>query len=425
MQLAILGGDPVRRGNWPIWPRACPDTLSLVEKVLRGTKWTLTGQSKSPALFDQEIRERWAEFIGTRFALPCSSGTAGLIMALEALDISIGDEVIVPGLTWVACPHAVCSVGATPVLVDINPATLCMDPAAIRAAITPRTRAVLLVHAYCSIADLDQILEICRSAKILLIEDCSQAHGASWRQARVGSFGDISVFSTHQSKLLCSGEGGLCCTNNEDLYLRLQQARTDGRVYSAHIAPGNWMSVNRLGTQQGRNFVMSEIGAALLVGGLRRLDAENERRAANFDVLDRNLKNIEGVSAIVSDIRISRRAHWRLVLRVDLSAFNNLSLSLISRAIASELDLPVEPFDLPLNSNPLYQPTNLPRIRRRSDNADFLVDRFHLPNAKQISSTCLAAPHFALLGDETDMDAISTAVRKVQLYARELACATI
>jgi L-glutamine:scyllo-inosose aminotransferase/L-glutamine:2-deoxy-scyllo-inosose/3-amino-2,3-dideoxy-scyllo-inosose aminotransferase len=341
-------------------------------------------------------------------------------MALEALDISLGDEVIVPGLTWVACPHAVCTVGATPVLVDIDPTTLCIDPQAIRQAITPRTKAVLLVHAYCSVANLDEVLAVCSLAKLHLIEDCSQAHGAAWRGRRVGSYGDISVFSTHQSKLLSSGEGGLCCTDSEELYSRLQQARTDGRVYASEIALGNWMSVHRLGARQGRNFVMPEVSAALLVGGLRRLESENEHRGANHTALERRLDGIEGVSLVQSDSRVTQRAHWRLVLRIDTASFSDLSLARIAEAITAELGLPVEPFDTPLCANALYQPLQMPRINRRSDSADFASDRFHLPNAELVSRTSLAAPHFALLGSERDMDDIARSIEKVQRHASAL-----
>lgn len=421
MVLALLGGEPVRRADWPTWPYACPETLRLVENVLRGTKWTLTGQSRSHASFDCEIRECWAEFIGTKFALACSSGTAGLVMALEALDISLGDEVIVPGLTWVACPHAICTVGATPVLADIDQATLCIDPNAIRLAITPRTKAVLLVHAYCSIANLDEMLAVCRSAKLHLIEDCSQAHGAAWRHRRVGSFGDISVFSTHQSKLLSSGEGGLCCTDSEELYLRLQQARTDGRVYTSEIALANWMSVGRLGARQGRNFVMPEVSAALLVGGLRRLDEENERRSTNHEALGCRLNRIEGVALVQADPCVTQRAHWRLVLRIDTAYFADLDLARIGDAITAELGLPVEPFDRPLRANILYKPLQMPRINRRSDREDFDPERFYLPNAEVVSNTCLGAPHFALLGSELDMEDIARAVEKVKRLAGTLA----
>ncbi|MBN9499313.1 MAG: DegT/DnrJ/EryC1/StrS family aminotransferase [Alphaproteobacteria bacterium] len=420
MDLALLGGEAVRRADWPAWPYACPETLRQVESVLRGTKWTLTGQSRSHARFDRDIRERWAEFVGTQFALPCSSGTAGLIMALEALDISLGDEVIVPGLTWVACPHAVCTVGATPILVDIDPATLCIDPQAIRQSITSRTKAILLVHAYCSVANLDDILAICQSAKLHLIEDCSQAHGAAWRRRRVGSFGDVAVFSTHQSKLLSSGEGGLCCTDDEELYSRLQQARTDGRVYESEVAPGNWMSVRRVGARQGRNFVMPEVSAALLVGGLRRLDEENERRSNNHTELGRRLDGIEGVSLVQSDSRVTQRSHWRLVLRIDTASFADLELAQIGNAITAELGLPVEPFDTPLHANALYQPLEMAPISRRPDSVDFAPDRFRLPNAELVSGTCLAAPHFALLGSESDIGDIARAVEKVQRHARTL-----
>jgi dTDP-4-amino-4,6-dideoxygalactose transaminase len=371
MSWAMQKSESAHAPQWPQWPVASPLTRRLVGEALDSTKWTPSGQSRTGGRFDREISERWAEYIGVRHALTCASGTAGLNIALEALGIGPGDEVIVPGMTWVACPQTVYNAGAVPILVDIDPETLCLAPSAVRAAITARTRAIMLVHAYCSVADLDALVEISSSSGIPLIEDCSQAHGAAWRGRRVGSFGKVSVFSTHQSKLLTSAEGGLVCTNDADLHSKMLQARSDGRRYTGQVSPANWMTFAADGTVQGRNFVMSELGAALLVGGLAELDAQLARRSENFAELARCLAEVGGVEPISCPDQVTNRVVWRLVLRLDLNEFGGANLEQVGRAVSEELDLPVEPVDAPFSRNRLYQPLRVVRVARRADAAEF------------------------------------------------------
>lgn len=420
MKLAIRGGDPIRRRHWPRWPVVTEDTKRVLGEVLDGTSWAISGQSQSPPRFDPELRRRWADYVGVRYALPCASGTAALTIALEALDLGPGDEVIVPGMTWVACPKAVYNLGATPILVDIDPATLCMSPAAVRAAITPRTRAIMVVHAYCSLADLDALLAISEETGVPIIEDGSQAHGAMWRDGRVGSFGLISAFSTQQSKLLTSGEGGLCCTDDEALYVKLQQLRTDGQVYNYTFNPDNWMWIHTVEGKPGRNFNLSEFNAALLLDGLSRLEAENEVRRTNLAALERFLEEVGGVEVIPCPEQVTKRVVWRLVLRIDREAFGGLDVATIGRAVTAELGLPVEPIDMPFTHSQLYQPLKVARIARRPDAELFDPARFELPHALEQQRSCLAAPHFCLLGDESDMKDMADAFAKVSKQSDEL-----
>lgn len=420
MKLAIGGGNPIRQRPWPRWPVVAEDTRRLLNEVLDGTNWAISGQSLAPPRFDPELRRQWANYIGVRYALPCASGTAALTIALEAMDLGPGDEVIVPGMTWVAVPKAVYNLGATPILVDIDPETLCMSAVAARAAITARTRAILLVHAYCSLADLDAFLVISEVTRIPILEDCSQAHGAMWRDKRVGSFGLISVFSTQQSKLLTSGEGGLCCTDDETLFIKLQHLRTDGQIYSETYDPDNWMWIKTVGGEPGRNFNLSEFNVALLIDGLSRLEAENEVRRVNLAHLEHFLTGVEGVKVIPCLKQVTRRAVWRLVFRIDQAAFGDLDVTTIGRAITAELGLPVEPIDLPFTHNPLYQPMRVSRISRRPDAQQFNPARFELPIALEQHRSCLAAPHFCLLGDFSDMQDIAAAFDKVSKHCEEL-----
>lgn len=420
MRLAINGGNPIRQRPWPRWPIVTEDTKRLLNDVLEGTSWTISSQSLTPPRFDRELRHRWSEYIGVRFALPCASGTAALTIALAAMGIGPGDEVIVPGMTWVACPKTVYNLGATPILVDIDPDTLCISPVASKAMITDKTRAIMVVHAYCSLADLDAFTSLSEETGIPILEDCSQAHGSMWRDRRVGGYGLISVFSTQQSKLLTSGEGGLCCTDNEDLFIKMQQLRTDGRIYTEDINPNNWMWLRSVVSVPGFNYNLSEFNSALILDGLSRLEAQNDVRSVNLTHLEQLFHEVDGVEIIVPLEQVTKRAVWRLVFRIDPASFGGLDIATIGQAVTAELGLPVEPLDLPFTHNPLYQPMRDPRISRSPDAERFNPARFNLPRALEQHSSCLGAPHFCLLADRVDMHDIVAAFDKVSKYCTEL-----
>lgn len=148
-----------------------------------------------------------------------------------------GDEVIVPGLTWVANASAVVRANAVPVLVDIDPETLCLSVEATRRALSSRTRAVCVVHLYSSMADMDGYRALAAEAGVPLVEDCAQAHGAAWRDARAGTLGTVGVFSMQQTKVLTAGEGGAVITASAELARRLEQLHADGRVFDTHLRP--------------------------------------------------------------------------------------------------------------------------------------------------------------------------------------------
>ena len=166
---------------------------------------------------EQEFEQEFAAYHGTKYAVFMANGTTTLECALTALGCGEGDEVIVPALTWMATALAATCVGAVPVFVDIEPTTLCMDPEKLEAAITPKTRAIIPVHAYGSTADLERILAIADRHGIPVIEDCAHMQGGFWNGRGVGSWGKVGSFSFQQSKTLASGEGGICITNDKEL----------------------------------------------------------------------------------------------------------------------------------------------------------------------------------------------------------------
>jgi perosamine synthetase len=209
-----------------------------------------------------------AEYHRMPDAVAVSSGTAGLHLSLIALDIGGGAEVLVPSFTFIAVANAVAQVGATPVFVDIDPATLNLDPALLEAAITPRTRAILVVHTFGVPAAMNPILEIARRHRLKVIEDACEAIGAEYDGLKVGSFGDLAVFGFYPNKQITTGEGGCVLAKDPDLAARLRSLRNQGRSPIQGSPDANWFDHVEIGY----NFRLSDIASALGRVQLSRID---------------------------------------------------------------------------------------------------------------------------------------------------------
>ncbi len=213
--------------------------------------------------FEQE----WADYCGTDLCVGVANGTDSLELILAGLKVGPGDEVLVPANTFVATAEAVVSVGATPVFVDVDPSTLLITPQEIAANITPKTRAVMVVHLYGQIPDMDGIMSVANAANLHVIEDAAQAHGATFNGQRAGSFGVAASFSFYPGKNLGAlGDGGAVVTNDEELATEIRTLSNHGR--------GNHL----LHTHRGRNSRMDGLQAAALSIKLRHLDDWNQQR---------------------------------------------------------------------------------------------------------------------------------------------------
>jgi dTDP-4-amino-4,6-dideoxygalactose transaminase len=212
----------------------------------------------------------FAAFCGARHAVGVQSGTAALHLALMACDVGPGDEVIVPSMTFIATAEMIGRLGASPVFVDVDPRTCNLDPAALEKAVTPRTRAVIPVHLYGQPAEMDAILEIARRNGLRVIEDAAQAHGAEFRGRRVGTLGDVAVFSFYPGKNLGAyGDAGALVTNDGDLADQVRLLRNHGRrsKYTHE--------------REGFNYRLDTLQAAVLEAKLPHLDAWNTARRHN------------------------------------------------------------------------------------------------------------------------------------------------
>lgn len=226
----------------------------------------------------QALEKEIAEYVGAGYAVALNSGTDALHLALRALDIGAGDEVITTPFTFVATTEAIGIVGATPVFVDIDPSTFNMDPDLIEAAITPRTKAILPVHLYGHPAPMAHIMAIAKKHGLAVVEDCAQAIGASIDGKRVGSFGDAGAFSFFPSKNLGAyGDGGMVTTNRKELADRMRSLRAHGGRIKYHHE------------ELGVNSRLDEVQAAILRVKLPHLDSWIERRRANASWYGANL----------------------------------------------------------------------------------------------------------------------------------------
>jgi perosamine synthetase len=246
----------------------------------------------------------FAGYIGVKHALPTSSCTGALHLSLLALGIGPGDEVIVPDLTWVATANAVAYTGATPVFADIEPDSWCLDPEAFRAAITPRTKAVMPVHLYGHPAQMDAIAEIAGAHDLRIVEDAAPSIGAEVAGRRTGSFGDAAGFSFQGAKLLVTGEGGMLVTDSDEVYDRARYLWT-----MAHEGDF-WIG------ETGVKYRMSNVQAAVGLGQLERVEQLVEAKRRIFGWYEEELGDTPGLT-LNREARWARSIYWMTSVIVD------------------------------------------------------------------------------------------------------------
>src|SRR5581483_3129075 len=220
--LALLGGTPVRSRPFVRWPVFDDRERRALDEVLESGVWG----GYHPKI--KQFEEAFASFHGARYGVSTANGTVSLEAALLAAGVGSGDEVIVPTITFIATAAAVLRVGAIPVFADIGP-DYNLDPGRVREAITPRTRALIPVHFAGRPADMDAFGEIAAAHGITIIEDAAHAHGAAWKNRRVGTFGDLASFSFQQAKNLTAGEGGIVIGNSRALMETVRSICNQGR----------------------------------------------------------------------------------------------------------------------------------------------------------------------------------------------------
>ena len=399
-RLAIDGGTPVRQQpfqGWPIWDEREEQALL---RTLHSGKWGIGGEETEA--FEREF----ANAMGVQFALSVTTGTAALEASLRAAGVGLGDEVIVPPYTFVATTSAVLLVGAIPVFADIDPETYCLDPAAVEAAISPHTKAVIPVHIAGNPADMESFCRISSRHGLTIIEDACQAHGARWGSRAIGGIGDIACFSFQSSKNINAGEGGAITTNHPDLHARAWSFKNCGRAPT-----GAWYQQDTIGD----NFRMSQFQAAVLRAQLARMEEWADRRAAQATYLCQGLTEIGGLVPQRAYDQVTRHGYHFILTRYQPEAFGNWPRERFIAALQAE-GIPASRGYIPLYQTGAVRDTTDALRRTLGLKEGFRAECPVTERACNVEAVWLVGQS-ALLGPRRDMDDILEAVVKIRAAA--------
>ncbi len=298
-----------------------------------------TNWISSQGRFVSLLEDRFAAYCGSAFGVTVANGTVALHLALEALGIGKGDEVIVPDLTFAATINAVIHAGATPVIVDVEADSWCLCPLALAKAVTERTKAVIPVHLYGQPAAMDEIMAVARKYDLYVIEDCAEAPGACYNGRKVGNLGDIGCFSFFGNKIITSGEGGFCTTSDKGLCERMRILRDHGMNPNRKY----WHDV------VGYNYRMTNLQAAVALAQLEQIDHFLEQRAKiekRYESAFSSCVKLSPQRNLDNRVRVCWLVCYLLASGIDRD-------ELLARAAGHKIDL--RPFFLPLSDMPIYK----------------------------------------------------------------------
>jgi L-glutamine:2-deoxy-scyllo-inosose/3-amino-2,3-dideoxy-scyllo-inosose aminotransferase len=342
-KLAFLGGEPITKNlleNSDLKYRPDLERKYLLEAYDSGTWDDWPGMDSMAARFEKE----WADFNNSKFCALLTNGTHTLQVALETLDIGVGDEVILPGLTWQATASAVCDVNAVPILIDIDPETICIDSKKIEDAITTNTRAIIPVHLYHRMSDVDAIMRIAQKHNLFVIEDCAHTHGSTWDGKAAGTIGDFGSYSFQRSKLINSGEGGALLMQNEDYYWKVVSQRSCGREMKEGIKVHSG------------NYRMTSFQAAILLGQLAAHRKNAEIIDKNSLALDKAIADAPGVRPLRRNSKITRQCSYAFMFLFEPDAFDGLDVKTFRQALSADLGIPFDTTYTPLDHSEVYYP---------------------------------------------------------------------
>lgn len=396
--LALLGGKPVRQRPFTSWPVFGEPEKKRVLAALESGHWgRLDGKEVA------EFEQRFARMHGCKHGIAIVNGTVSLRLGLMAGGLEAGSEVIIPPYTFFSTASAVIEANMVPVFADVDLETFNLDPRAIEAAITPRTRAIIPVHFAGQVADMDAIMAIAAKHKLLVIEDAAHAHGASYKNRAAGSLGHLASFSFQSSKNLTSGEGGLITTNDDKLAAACRSLHNCGRIptgvwYEHHVISGNY----RLGELQG----------ALLNAQLERLEEQTKTRDENGRHLAQRLTSLPGIHPQLRPDSCTRHAYHLFMLRIDAAAFG-VPRSAVVAALSAE-GVPCSPgYGFSLHEQPMFRNRAfgpyLPGIVERLD-----YQRVQCPHSDHLCrEQALWLEQAIFLGPREDVEDVAGAFEKI------------
>jgi dTDP-4-amino-4,6-dideoxygalactose transaminase len=388
-ELAIKGGPPVRSRPFHPWPVHDEGDEQRLLGALRSGRWAENGP------LEREFEKAFAKLQGAADGVAVSNGTVSLLIALRALGIGPGDEVIVPALTWMATATTVLEAQAVPIFADVDPATLCIDAAAAEAAVTSRTAAIVPVHLYTCMADMDAVMAVARKHKLAVIEDCAHAPGAFWKGKGAGTIGELGSFSFQQSKVMTAGEGGFLLSHDKALVDKCYSLKNCGRQVEGRGAP--IFGGNHRGT---------EWQAGVLLGQLSRFAEQHARREDALKELRRLTAGLPAVRVVADQPGVDQRPFYRVVFHYDQEAAHGIPLHMFIEAVRAE-GVPIEPSYGPVYDAPLYRPDTIRGLPK-------CPPANRCPRAERAAyESAFMLPHPVLLGGNEDLRSVVLAFEKV------------
>lgn len=413
-KLALFGGRPVRTRPFPLWPQAGPEETRYLDRVLKGNRWFAGARGDDPDSLGCLFGSRFAGLHNGRFGLPVANGSVAIEVALRAVGIEPGDEVIVPAYTFVSTATSVIMVGGIPVFADIDPRTYCLNPDDLLHRIGPKTRAIIPVHLGGHMADMESILRLADEKGLFVVEDCAQAIGAGIGARKAGTWGRSGAFSFQSNKTISSGEGGLVLADDPELADRVVAFRAFGRAAGGSLERSSSLSSKWLSS----NYRLSEFQAAVLLAQLERFPAQDDRRQANARHLTSGLRQIPGIEHVRRDLPDMKHGYYYYLARYEPESFKGLGPERLCKALNAE-GIPFLPGDQePIYRNPVFEVDNLRSfvsgdiLKRYSERID--PAGFQCAAAEEACGRTLILRHQVLLAEPEDMDDISEALWKVR-----------
>lgn len=339
---------------WPSWPQYGSEEKEAVARVINSNQLFAAGEV---ATFESE----YAAYVGSRFACGLGNATQGLHLALAALGVGLGDEVVVPAYSWISSASCTLMQNAVPIFCDLESESLGLDPVALETAITKNTKAIIVTHMFGYPAKIREIVKIAERHRIALIEDASHVHGASAGGQFLGTFGHVSVFSLHQRKSLSVGDGGILCTDDPQIFETVRRLRSFGHDELSY------------------NYRMTEFAAALGRVGLRKLDADNAARISNARLLRTLLADSDVLR--VRDVRAGEHGVYHAALLDVLVDFPDIDERL---ATLQRAGLPIRKTWSPLHKHPHFNPKSPPPRGLPWEYSVYQQSHEHVPYAEQV-----------------------------------------
>ncbi len=343
-----------------------------------------TGWISSEGPFVKAFEENFASYVDRKHGIAVANGSAALDIAIQALDISEGDEVIMPTFTIISPAQSVVKAGAVPVLVDSDPVTWNMNVEEIESKISARTKAILVVHIYGLPVDMDPVLRICEKHNLLLIEDAAEMHGQMYRGGKCGSFGDISTFSFYPNKHITTGEGGMIVCNEDGLARRCQKLRNlafepNGRRFVHH--------------EIGWNYRLTNIQAALGLAQLENINRHIERKREIGSFYQHSLRSLTGFQLPLANTVYAENIYWVFGLVADTE---EKASSMVKKLNAASIG--TRPFFWCMHEQPVFLRMGLFRNEHYPVAEKIARNGFYIPSGLGLAAEELEVVSNAMLG---------------------------